>query len=408
MINWKVSMPMKKILITINTLGLAGAETALLGLLKQLENRDLEVSLFVLTGQGELLKRIPSFVKVLNQEYHETSVLSKEGRKILRKSVLRALIGKGRLFTLFPYLCKNAVMQMKEGKIRADKLLWRVLSDAANVFEEEYDLAIAYLEGGSTYYVADHVKARKKVTFLHVDYTQAGYNRSLDLDCYLRYDKIFTVSDEVKDGFLKIYPECKDRTEVFHNILDIRGIVEKSQMTGGYTDYFSGIRILTVGRLTSQKSFEVSVEAMKLLKEKGVNARWYILGEGDERSKLTELIAKWELTGDFLLLGSVENPYPYYRQADLYVHATRFEGKSIAIQEAKILGCPILVSDCSGNREQVEHGVDGLLCEFTPEAICQGVCRLIENEEERKAFGVMASSRMRNLTNETDKILQLL
>ena len=107
MINWKVSMPMKKILITINTLGLAGAETALLGLLKQLENRDLEVSLFVLTGQGELLKRIPSFVKVLNQEYHETSVLSKEGRKILRKSVLRALIGKGRLFTLFPYLCKN-------------------------------------------------------------------------------------------------------------------------------------------------------------------------------------------------------------------------------------------------------------------------------------------------------------
>ena len=118
-------------------------------------------------------------------------------------------------------------------------------------------------------------------------------------------------------------------------------------------------RLLTVGRLTSQKAYEIAIDAMKLLKEKGVQAHWYVLGEGELREVLQRQINRLGLEKDFLLLGAVENPYPYYAQCDLYVHATRFEGKSIAVQEAKILGCPILVSDCNGNREQVKDGVDG-------------------------------------------------
>lgn len=89
------------------------------------------------------------------------------------------------------------------------------------------------------------------------------------------------------------------------------------------------------------------------------------------------------LEEDFLLPGTVSNPYPYFAQADLYVHATRYEGKSIAIQEAQTLGCAILVSDCSGNREQVEDGVDGLLCQFTETAVKEGILRLLRDEELR-------------------------
>lgn len=78
-----------------------------------------------------------------------------------------------------------------------------------------------------------------------------------------------------------------------------------------------------------------------------------------------------------MLLGAVENPYPYYAQADLYVHATRFEGKSIAIQEAQVLGCPVIASDCNGNREQIESGVDGILCKLSPEDIAKCIEELI-------------------------------
>lgn len=144
---------------------------------------------------------------------------------------------------------------------------------------------------------------------------------------------------------------------------------------------------MTVGRLTSQKAYEIAIDAMKLLKEKGVQARWYVLGEGELREVLLRQINRLGLEKDFILLGAVENPYPYYAQCDLYVHATRFEGKSIAVQEAKILGCPILVSDCNGNREQVKDGVDGSVCALTPESVSTKIEELLENERQRKIYG---------------------
>lgn len=399
---------MKKILITINTLGLAGAEVALLGLLQQLDPREYDVSLYVITGQGELRERLPEYVKVLNKSYSDSSVLSEEGRKALTKTVLKALIGKGKGVTLFPYLVKHLWKQLKAGKVRPDKLLWRVLSDAAERFEETYDLAIAYLEGAATYYVADHVKAKKKATFLHVDYAEAGYSRSLDKECYLRFDKVFTVSDEVKASFLAVYPECEAKTEVFHNILDQENIRRRAKEHGGFTDSYEGFRILTVGRLTAQKAYEVSIEAMKLLKDKGIPARWYVLGEGDQRPQLTGKIQQLGLQEDFVLLGAVDNPYPYYVQTDIYVHATRFEGKSIAIQEAQTLGCPILVSDCSGNREQVTAGEDGLLCDLTPEAICDGIMELYYQKDKRIQYGVKAAEKKLTNPEEVEKLLVLM
>ncbi|MBE5864807.1 MAG: glycosyltransferase [Lachnospiraceae bacterium] len=398
---------MKKILITINTLGLAGAEVALLGLLGQLDPREYEVDLFVLTGQGELIHRVPEHVKLLNSKYCDSSVLSKEGRRHLTKTVLHALVCKGRMFTLFPYLCRHLFRQLGEGKLRPDKLLWRVLSDGAPRFKEEYDLAIAYLEGGATYYVADHVKAKCKATFLHVDYSQAGYSRSLDRECYLNFDRVFTVSDEVKESFLKVYPECKDRTDVFHNILDQEEIRNKAKLPGGFTDDYKGKRILTVGRLTSQKAYEISIDAMKLLKDKGVAAKWYVLGEGDQRAMLTAKIQQLGLENDFILMGAVDNPYPYYAQTEIYVHATRFEGKSIAIQEAQTLGCATLVSDCSGNREQVTHGVDGLLCDLTPEGICAGIEELLNSEEKCQRYGQAAAAKSLANPEELRKLLDL-
>ena len=399
---------MKRILITINTLGLAGAEVALLGLLGELDPKQFEVSLFVLTGQGELLKRVPEHVKILNSKYCEVSVLSKEGRKHLTQTVLQALVCKGRMFTLFPYLCKHLFKQIGQGKIRADKLLWRVLSDGAPRFAEEYDLAIAYLEGGATYYVADHVKAKKKATFLHVDYSEAGYCRSLDRDCYTGFDRVFTVSDEVRDSFLAVYPECEDRTSVFHNILNQEEIRRKAKLPGGFADDYDGQRILTVGRLTTQKAYEISIEAMKLIKDSGIKARWYVLGEGDQRAVLTNQISQLGLQEDFILMGAVDNPYPYYAQTDIYVHATRFEGKSIAIQEAQTLGCATLVSDCSGNREQVTHGVDGLLCDLTPNAVAQGVTALLSDPEKCKTYGAAAAAKSLANPEEMQKLLDLM
>lgn len=399
---------MKKLLFVINTLGQAGAETALLSLLNSMDREAYEISLYVLMGQGEMVHRLPEGVTLLNKTYQDASVLSSEGRKYIRKTVLHALFAKGNFIRLFPYMLKNACRMLQRGGLLADKLLWRALSDSGMQLTQEYDLAVSYLEGGSAYYVADHVKAKKKAAFIHVDYEKAGYTRALDKDCYLKFDRIFTVSDEVRKAFLTAYPELADQTEIFHNILNRDGILQRAAEGQGFSDTYDGLRILSVGRLTTQKAFEISIEAMKLLKDAGEQVRWYVLGEGDQRKKLTEKIAELGLKEDFLLPGARENPYPYMREADIYVHASRFEGKSIAIQEAQILGKPIVVSDCSGNREQVIPDVDGLMCDLSPESLCRSIQRLIRDASFREKLGKAAAAKNQDAQSEIQKLLSIL
>ena len=148
-----------------------------------------------------------------------------------------------------------------------------------------------------------------------------------------------------------------------------------------------------MGRLTAQKAYEFSIDAMKLLKDHGVKARWYVLGEGELREKLQFKINKLGLKDDFILMGARENPFPYYKQCDFYVHASRFEGKSIAIQEAQTLGCTLVVSDCSGNREQVEPGVDGMMCRLNAKEICDTVEALLKAEEKCRELGKKAAEK---------------
>lgn len=401
-----------RILFVINTLGQAGAETALLSLLQTLAREKgearYEISLYVLTGQGEMASRLPADVRLLNKKYREESVLTAKGRKYLKKTVLKAMFTRATVVKLFPYLVKNTCAMLGKKRLLPDKLLWRVLSDGGMVLPEEYDLAVSYLEGGAAYFVADHVKAAKKAAFIHVDYEKAGYTRALDKDCYLAFDKIFTVSDEVREAFLKAYPELPDKTEVFHNILNKEEIVRRAEEGEGFTDGFTGMRLLSVGRLTAQKAFEVSVDAMKRLKDAGKNVRWYALGEGDQRKKLQEQIDALGLTEDFILYGAVNNPYPFMKQADIYVHASRFEGKSIAIQEAQILGKPMVVSDCSGNREQVCHGRDGLMCGLTPESLAENIMLLLEDEALRGKLGAAAAKKNADAAEEIQKLLSML
>ncbi len=120
---------MKKILFVINTLGCGGAENALISLLNVLDDREYEISLYVLMNQGELIDRIPENVKILNTSYSNISVQSKAGVKVLKKYILRTMFGHGSLIKNLGYLLKNIIAMKKKGAIKPDKLLWRIMSD---------------------------------------------------------------------------------------------------------------------------------------------------------------------------------------------------------------------------------------------------------------------------------------
>lgn len=395
----------KKILFVINTLGRAGAEMAMLELMRRLPGEEYELSLYVILGQGELVRELPKHVKLLNRTYQDTSVLSENGRRHIAKTVIHSFFHNGKWFQKLFHLAVIAYEMRKQGKFQMDKLLWRMLSDGGEYPGEEYDLAIAYLEGGATYFTADHVRARKKAAFVHIDYVNAGYSRKMDKDCYAKYDRIFAVSEEARTSFIDVYPEWEGKTGVFHNIINRERILELAGREGGFSDTFDGIRLLTVGRLTHQKAYDIAIDAMKKIKDAGYKVRWYVLGEGNRREFLEKQIKSLGLERDFRLLGAVDNPYPYYKKCDIYVHATRFEGKSIAVQEAQVMGCTILASDCNGNREQIQNNVDGMLCGLSAEGISEGIISLIEDKEKRKRLGEAAAGKQ--LDNQQEMLLLL-
>lgn len=398
---------MKKILFVINTLGHAGAETALIELLNVLDKDEYEISLYVIMRQGEMRRRVPKKVKLLNTSFSDTSVLSAKGKNAMIRTVCRAFVRNGHTIGKMKYAGKIYQDMRRKKRVQPDKILWRVLSDGSERFDETYDLAVAYLEGGSTYYVADHVKAKKKAAFVHIDYESTGYTKQMDRDCYQKMDKIFAVSDEVRTHFLKVYPQYAEKTEVFHNIINQEKIRKLAQKGEGFNDHYEGIRLLTVGRLTYQKAYDIAIEAMKIVKDAGYQARWYVLGEGNERLMLEKQIDELGLKEEFVMPGGVANPFPYFSQTDIYVHASRFEGKSIAIQEAQTLGCSIIASDCNGNREQIVDGVDGLLCELTPEGIAEKIIQLIEDKELRNKLGNNAKEKKIEYKEDIQKLLRM-
>lgn len=399
----------KKLLFIINTMGRAGAETALIGLLKTLDAMgEFELSLYAVIPRGELFGRVPKTVRILNRRFSSGSVLSTAGRIAIFRQAVHAFFYRFTGFRMLPYLLRNAARQKKSGKLQYDKLLWRLLADGSPAQKEAYDLAVAYIEGGAAYYLADKVRAKHKAAFIHIDYQQAGYLPMMDQNCYDCAERIFVVSTEVGEKFRSVYPQYGDKIVLFRNILDREEILRKAEAGIGFTDGFEGVRLVTVGRLHYQKGYDIAIRALAQLRADGYPVRWYVVGEGPERANLERLIQTCGVGADFVLLGARENPYPYVKQADIYVHATRFEGKSIAIEEAQILRKPIVASNCTGNAEQITPDYDGILLDLSLENLVRTLEWLIDHPERQAALSFQVAKRKLIYPEDLEQLLALI
>jgi len=371
----------KKVLFVINTMGRAGAERCLLHLLHAWKEEEYELSLFSVLEQGELFNEVPSHVRILNKAPKAASVLDEKARKSLGKQIIKGMIRKKIFFSSLPAMLKLFIWQVKNKKTDIKKLCWKPASDIAPVIDEEFDLAVGYLQGAATYYVMDHVNARKKAVFLHNDYKASGYCPVSDQLYYEKADKIYCVSGYIAQGLKKIFPFCKEKTEVFYNFTDEAWIKEKARQgkavemeseKGGEEDT-GALKLLTAARLEPVKAIDIAIHAMALMKQRGMNVKWYVLGDGSLRRHLEKEIKMRDVGDCFFLLGQRENPYPYMAACDIYVQETRFEGFCTAITEAVVLGKKVVASDCAGNREQLSFYGTGVLTRLTPEAIAEGI-----------------------------------
>jgi len=150
----KNTVKKSKILFVVNTLGRAGAETALLELLRHLDSPEYEISLYVIMGQGVMINELPSHVRLMNTRFSNQSVLTKKGKRIMMRTVCTSFLRNGGWFRKLRFIMKNYTSMSRTGHVQPDKLLWRMISDGSPHFSERFDMAVAYLEGASAYYVA--------------------------------------------------------------------------------------------------------------------------------------------------------------------------------------------------------------------------------------------------------------
>lgn len=390
-----------KILFVMNNLNCGGAEKSLLSLLQTIDYSRFDVDLYLFKHEGIFLNKIPSSVKLLEEpvqyRYFDMSM----------KLAVIDCLKNGKIGLALARLKAGYIFYTEKNPAKLEQRVWKYLSKALPVLHKRYDAAIGFLEKDPIYFSIEKANATKKIGFIHNDYDKLRMDPSFDAPYFEQLDHLITVSEGCGEVLIQRFPQFIEKIRVVHNIVSPTLIHEMSEeMTE--LNLNKGISIVSIGRLNYQKGFEMAIDACRILVAKGYNVNWYVIGEGEERGKLEQLIDMHQLTEHFHLVGIKENPYPYIKEADIYVQPSRFEGKSIAIDEAKILHKPIIVTNFSTAKDQIVHNQNGLIVDMNSEALAEGIQQLIENESLRQFFSNQLSKENFGTELEIEKLYALI
>lgn len=346
----------KKLLFVMESLGIGGAEKSLVTLLSQLDYSKYEVDLFLFRKEGDFLRLLPKEVRVLEvpEEFKEFILSPKE-------SIL-ALIKNKRIKLLLLKFIELINIIFSSYILKKEYIGWNLISKSINTIDTRYDVAIGFLEKKSIYFVVDKVKAKNKIGWIHTDYDKVEHNHKIDCEKFKFLNKIVTVSEHCKEVMQREYPEYRNKIEVISNMISSNLIndmanekIEDIKVNKNTTV------ICTVARLTEAKGIDIAINCCERLINKNKNIKWIVIGDGDKRNELQELINRKNLNEYFILMGSRYNPYPYIKNCDIYVQPSKWEGFGITVLEAKALNKPILVSNIPEFIEQIEDNKTGLI-----------------------------------------------
>lgn len=353
-------------------MGLGGAEKALVSLLNSIDYSKYDIDLQLYNGKGFNLQFIPSNVNVLNP-------ISENNEYYKRfKPLIKDQLSKGRIDVVLRRLLFGMASVFAKNDVEAKYYQWRFVRKYIQNNPKKYDIAIGYLDGTPHYYVIDKVSADKKICWIHNDYSKMPTCKK-DYNYLKKADKVVTISPKCVEEVKHYFPKLRE-VDLAYNINSPTLINQLANMfyPEEYQDCNS-FKILSIGRLCEQKAYHFAVKAAKILKEKGHDFQWFIIGDGELKEELLHLIKSENVNDCIHLLGLKENPYPYIKNCDLVVQCSIYEGKSIALDEAKILHRPIVCTDYNSARDQVIDQVEGLIVPISENGVAEGIEQLMSD-----------------------------
>ncbi len=388
----------KKVLFVIDSLSSGGAEKSLVTVLSLLDKSKYDIHLLTFKKGGLYEPLVPEeIIRLDAPDYFKYLSRSSELSffKKISFSFNKYLSAIGLRLNRF---IGNVIPKYK---LHPAQTNWFFTKSGFEPLHQEFDAAVAYSQGLPTYYVATKVTAKTKFCWININYSHAGYSAKFDYPYYSQYTNIVTVSDKANEVFGMAHPDFKEKTGVIYDILSGQVIKKMGEDTSlGFTDDYSGPRILTIGRLAVQKGYDMAIEACAILKKRGIDFKWYAIGEGPLKVELEKLVKEFDVESNFIFLGTFSNPYPFVKQCDIYCQPSKFEGFGLAIAEARILAKPIVVTNFEIVYNQIKHMHNGCITEMNANAIADGLEEVIASEDIKNKF--VANLKEEVISNETE------
>lgn len=351
---------MKKILIVNNNLDMGGIQKSLVNLLKEVY-KEYDITLMLFSKSGALLDEVPEGVNIITPcKAYSILGLSKEE---LKKHPLLFLL-KALHITYTKIFSRRSAM----------KLL--------GIFQKEirgYNTVISYSHlphhkyfgNGCGDFVLDKTIAEKKICLIHCDYLNSGYMTEQNNAEYHEFDKIACCSNSVKMRFIQGSSVDSSKVYTLRNFFDfdVRELAYDSPIYYD-NDY---INIVIVARLSSEKGIDRAIEALH--NSERSNLRYYIIGDGPQKSALMDLASKYDVDKQVFFAGEQKNPYRYMLNADYLLVPSRHEAAPMVFDEAKLLGIKIVATRTTSADEMIgQEG--GIVCENSTVGITDALQKL--------------------------------
>lgn len=395
----------KKVLISMYSLNIGGAERSLIGLLELFNYQDYDVELFLYRHEGEFLNQIPKEVKLLPPILEYTTI-ERPIKNVFQEG--HFFLGCIRILAKLKTKIINIGRINRNGTYKQMQYTWYYSVPFLPKIKKQYDVAISFL--GPHYFIIDKVRANVKIGWNHTDYfTIVNPDRRLDGKMWESLDYIVNVSKDCEKSFLKVFPNLRYKMIVIENIIssDFVRAQAKQNIKDEMPDDGS-LKICSVGRLSDAKGFDMAVLACKKLLQLGYNIKWYIVGYGGEEENLKQVINENNMQERFILLGKKINPYPYIKDCDIYCQPSRYEGKAVTVREAQILGKPVVITNFPTSTSQLKDGFDGLITPLSIDGIVRGIRELIDNNDLKERLSNNTKKIDYSNKNEIENLYKLL
>lgn len=383
---------------------LGGAERALLGLLNAIDTNKVDVDLFLNQHTGAFMSLIPSKINLL-PEIPAYSAVERPMKTVLREGQWGVLWGRviGRI---------RYKRYLRSVGMKRDGSATQYVFDGVSPFLPSlkylghYDLAISFLD--PPHIVQDKVDASIRMEWIHTDWSTVEVNEKLVEPRWGRNDYIVSISESVTEQFLKRFPQFKDKIIEIHNILSPSFVRSQALLEDGMHEFNpEGVTLCSVGRIAYLKNFDNIPHIARIMKDRGLKFHWYVIGPGKHES-IDETIQNNDVEDCVHFIGSKSNPYPWMKACDIYIQPSRYEGHSVTVREAQILGKPVIITNYPTAKSQIQNGIDGIICGMENESVAHAILALANNRDKQKRLSEYVSSHDYGNEGEVEKIYQLL